>query len=144
MTSFTITVRAAPSTADNSLHFLRLISWPMTTWPTPEPTRSVSKTKSCHAIWCRDPLKTRHSTRRAEERAGNAAVRSVLSAPLIATSERWPLDDQRIPPRNHGRRRQKPAETPRQTHEGPADSKNRHVSAPALFSLYYSAKTLKR
>ena len=52
------------------------------------------------------PLTIRHSTQCAEERAGQAAVRNVPSAPLIAMSKRWPLDDQRIPLQNHSHRRQ--------------------------------------
>ena len=106
MTSLTITVRAAPSTSDKSCQFLRRIYWPMTTWRTPEATRSVAKSRSSQAIWCGTPLTTYHSTRRAEERDGDAAVRSVPSAPLIAMIERWPLDDQRIPLRNRGHRQQ--------------------------------------
>ena len=100
MTSLTIMLRATPSTADKSRQFLRQISWPMITWQTPEATRSVAKSRSSHDIWCGDPVTTRHSTRRAQERAGNAAVRSIPGAPLIAMIERWPLDDQRIPLRN--------------------------------------------
>ena len=115
MTSLTITLRATPSTADKSRQFLRRISWPMITWRTPEAMRSVAKSRSSHAIGCGDPVTTRHSTRRAQEWAGNAAVRCVPSAPLIAMIKRWPLDDQRIPLRNCGHRqknRRKPCAKP--------------------------------
>ena len=125
MTSFTITVQAAPSIVDKSRQFLRRISWPMTTWPTQEATRSVAKSRSSHAIWCGDPpddtsfdpacrrTSWERSSAKGSQCSSDRNERTVAPRrPTYSTSKPWPSTA-------------KSAETPGHTHEGPAKSKNR-------------------
>ena len=80
--------------------------WLMTTWPTPEATRSVAKSRSSHAILCGDPPDNTsfNPVCRRTSWARSSVKRSQCSSDR--NEQTVALDDQRIPLQNHSHRRQ--------------------------------------